>query len=622
MGRLVRNVQTSFTAGELDPLLAMRRDMKHYYNGGERLRNVLIEPQGGVKRRPGLEYMATIAVSESIDSQAALERDWWDSEPKPGVVRMWKPPAVHLVPFQRATETHYLNVVTDKNLAVYRNGEKKADVAIPHTAAQLLELTWTQSLDTLILFHPDVPTHKVMRTGSDTAWSSAPLAFKNIPTRDFGSGGEPAWSAARGWPGCGTFHQSRLIVAGSRSLPQTVWGSKSGDFFDFKKTEEVDGKILDDQGFEVTLNADTVSAIKAVYSGRHLQLFTSDGVWYCPIGNEALTPSNIMFKRAARRGCKTMDADGAARTLPTIEVDGAVLFVQRGGKALRELLWVDTEADYVANNISLLSSHVIDDPTDIAIRRSTSTEEADYVPLVNRNGTLAVLCTLRNQDIAAWSLCSTRGKFLAVGVDGEWMYFAVERYIPGDRTFAVFLERFNVDCLMDSSFRSTRGYAAGDVKRLEHLEGRTVRVRADNALRESAVVTNGKIALDRAAEKGIEVGIDFPTVVDADGAVKPTPLVRDMPLEMDLPDGPSMGRKKRVVEIYLRLYKTQGLKVNGQSPVFWRFGPSALDAAPEIYTGDKTIKGMLGWDDKGQVEITQADPLPLAVLGIGKKVAI
>ena len=61
--------------------------------------------------------------------------------------------------------------------------------------------------------------------------------------------------------------------------------------------------------------------------------------------------------------------------------------------------------------------------------------------------------------------------------------------------------------------------------------------------------------------------MDFPTVVDADGAVKPTPLIRDMPLEADLPDGTSMGRKKRIVEIYLRLHETQGLKVNGQLPV-------------------------------------------------------
>ena len=591
MGRLLRAVQTNFTAGELDPLLAMRLDTRHYYNGAERLRNVLIEPQGGARRRPGLEFMTSLPA-----------------------------PPLRFIPFQRSTEQRYLIVAVDKKLTVYHNGNKQAEVAIPHAAAQLPELTWTQSLDTLLLFHPEVQTHKIMWTGSHTSWSSAPLTFANIPTRDFGSGAEPAWSATRGWPGCGTFHQGRFVVAGSRLLPQTVWGSKSGDFWDFEQKAGTGGKILDDQGFDVTLDADNLNAIKSVYSGRHLQLFTSGGVWYCPIDREALTPTNIMFKRAARRGCKTRDADGAARTLPIVEVDGAVLFIQRGGKALRELLWVDTEADYVAQNISLLSSHLIDDPVDIAIRRSTSTEEADYVLTVNKNGTLAVLCTLRNQSVASWSLCSTKGKFLAVGVDGEWMYFAVERTING--AVVVYMERFNTNHFMDAGVRAALDAPTGTLAGLSHLERETVQVRADGALRESAVVTSGEIVLDHNAEKSVEAGLDFPTVVDADGAVKPTPLIRDMPLEADLPDGTSMGRKKRVVEIYLRLHETQGLKINGQLPVFRRFGPSALDTLPEIHTGDKTIKGLLGWSDKGQVEITQQNPLPLTVLGVGKKVAI
>lgn len=55
-----RNLQASFTAGELDPLIRARTDIKQYYSGADKLRNVFVIPQGGVVRRPGLEYIDKI----------------------------------------------------------------------------------------------------------------------------------------------------------------------------------------------------------------------------------------------------------------------------------------------------------------------------------------------------------------------------------------------------------------------------------------------------------------------------------------------------------------------------------------------------------------------------------
>jgi len=60
MGRKVRTIQTNFTSGEIDPLLAARTDVKHYYNGLDKARNVLGVPQGPIGRRPGLKYLDQI----------------------------------------------------------------------------------------------------------------------------------------------------------------------------------------------------------------------------------------------------------------------------------------------------------------------------------------------------------------------------------------------------------------------------------------------------------------------------------------------------------------------------------------------------------------------------------
>ena len=53
--------KTSFTAGELDPLLRGRLDLKAQEDGAARLRNVVVHPSGGVSRRPGLRLIASAA---------------------------------------------------------------------------------------------------------------------------------------------------------------------------------------------------------------------------------------------------------------------------------------------------------------------------------------------------------------------------------------------------------------------------------------------------------------------------------------------------------------------------------------------------------------------------------
>ena len=43
---------TNFATGELDPLLRARVDLQAYNNALAKATNVLIQPQGGLRRRP------------------------------------------------------------------------------------------------------------------------------------------------------------------------------------------------------------------------------------------------------------------------------------------------------------------------------------------------------------------------------------------------------------------------------------------------------------------------------------------------------------------------------------------------------------------------------------------
>ena len=55
-----RFIQSSFVSGELSPLLKGRIDLAQYYQGVQTAKNVVIVPQGGMKRRPGAEYVQTV----------------------------------------------------------------------------------------------------------------------------------------------------------------------------------------------------------------------------------------------------------------------------------------------------------------------------------------------------------------------------------------------------------------------------------------------------------------------------------------------------------------------------------------------------------------------------------
>ena len=55
-----RFIQNNFVSGELSPQMRGRTDINQYYQGLQTANNVVLVPQGGVKRRPGTEYIDTV----------------------------------------------------------------------------------------------------------------------------------------------------------------------------------------------------------------------------------------------------------------------------------------------------------------------------------------------------------------------------------------------------------------------------------------------------------------------------------------------------------------------------------------------------------------------------------
>lgn len=580
MSRTVK-LQTNFTVGEINPELRGRLDLQQYESALERARNVIINPRGTVDARPGLPFKFLIPSAATPESGVALVGFSFSTTQT--YIMLFVGTRMYI--FKAGVLQTNINATGDDYLDVSSGVSGVTDGV---TSAVLSDLWWTQSADTLLLFHEDMQSLQIQRGANDTTWTVIDIAWDNIPRNlftstktlpavtltpsatdgkvdltasaavfhdgrdgtaqagasttitldasasatndifngssviiqsgtgagqeriisdyvgsskvatvsvawgtnpdstsvftvtsqvgqhifDSGSGiGEArilevesttvikvvtispffdddaipsgdwtleqgyrdAWSTTRGWPRTATFHEGRLLVGGSKSLPTTVWGSRVGFFFDFDP-----GQALDDEGLEATIDTDQVNAVTAVISGREFQCFTTGTEFTVPqLEGEPLTPTSFLFKPATRRG--------SATGIRPQSTEGGTLYVQRGGKAVRELIFSDLEGSFTSNDISLLSSHLLQQPTRLVMRRGTNVDEGDLLLVLNGGtgtllGSIAAWSILRSQNVIAPALWTTEGTFMDIGVDEAdtpVVYAVCKRALPLQATCTI-----------------------------------------------------------------------------------------------------------------------------------------------------------------------------------------
>ncbi|MBB5692259.1 hypothetical protein [Muricoccus pecuniae] len=616
---VIKRAKTAFTAGELAPELLGRSDVPAWANGAMRLRNVIIQPTGGVQRRPGLRHLAVL------------------------------PGAARLVPFEVSTEQAYLLVLLHGAMRVFQGDAQVAELAGPWTAAMLPQIAFTQSASTLLLLHPEMPPQAVRR-GEAGGWSVAAFAFAAEPFHRYASAAvaimpsattgvvtltassdvfrpahagvqvrlrgkrlsitavssgtnatarvidalpsteattewdEAAFSAVHGWPVSACFHQGRLVLGGGRDLPNRLWFSRTAAYDNFDL-----GEGLDDQAIAFGLVSDQLNAIRAVFAGRHLQVFTSGAEWM--VSGDPLTPSSIQVTRQTRVGSLT------DRSVPPLDVDGSTVFAARSGRAVHEFSYTDLQGAYQADDLGLVARHLINGPVAMAYD-----SRRRLLHLAMRDGGLATLTIYRAEEVTGWTRQETDGAFRSLAEMEGVVYAVVER------AGSFRLERFDDAMGLDASVTAVGDAAGTRWSGLGHLEGRSIAVLADGAPREAATVLGGAIAIDPAAGT-VQAGLPFAHVVEP------------MPAETISAQGARMG-PVRLVAITFRLLGTGALSVDlgqGVRPVpFRRLDTPMLDAAPPAYTGDVTLRG-LGWrrDHLAPLWRIEGDaPLPFTLLSV------
>ena len=466
MGNFLKT-QYAFSSGEIAPEFYATNNMF----GVSLLENVDVLQSGGLKRRPGLKKIKSVA-SNSI-----------------------------LVPFVISESEKYLLAIYQNTIDVFQNDVKIKTLFAPWMASELKNLQYAQRFNKIYFVHPNHKPQIFSKTSSDfnitdfnfymnadlsinipfirfedtrniavtitngddnnhatftasgdmwdNTWIGTRLYANNkqwlvesvqsarvaivhtngnftLPNDPVSDWYEAAFGNRRGWPVSVSFHQNRLVFGGTPSVPNNIWMSKVGEYNNFDV-----GTGLEDEAIFATLLSAQHHQICTIVSSYALQILTSVGEW--AISNSPLTPSNVDIKQHTSVGCITTGF------LPPQQIDGSTVFVSASGKDIRELDLDTLNDKYNSVDLCAFSKHLMNNPVSMAYNSGTH-----QLFVVMDNGTMAVFNKYANTEIAAWARYTTDGQFKYVSVMNNETYVVVKRKNTN------YLEKFDNSCLMDA----------------------------------------------------------------------------------------------------------------------------------------------------------------------------
>ena len=500
----VHPFQTNFTSGELTQKLAGQVDFKKYNNGVATMENMTVFPQGGTSRRYGSRFVGEVKNSANATRLIPFEfnvtqsyilefgdqyiRFYKDNgqiveasktisgltAANPGVVTatshgysngdhvwinsvsgMTEVNGRRFTVANKTTNTFELSGVNTSGYTAYSSGgtaEKVYEISTSYTSAQVFDLKFTQSADTMYIVHPSHEPTKLTRSGH-TSWTLAEVDFQigpfldtNTTTTTFttsattvGTGRTLTASASTfastdvgrlvklgdGW-GKITAYTSATVVtwtinvaatgSGSVTWALGAWSNTTGfpsavSFYeqrlvfagstDYPQTiwasesgsyEDFDvGDASAADAFIYTIAANRVNVIRWLAPARDLIVGTAGGEFRVgrPTG-EPLKPDNVTITQQTTYG---------GHTTQPVQIGNAVLFVQRQKKKIREFAYRFEDDAYVAPDMTLLAEHITGDGIDDV---DYAQEPESIYWAAREDGVLLGMTYQREEDVIAW----------------------------------------------------------------------------------------------------------------------------------------------------------------------------------------------------------------------------
>jgi hypothetical protein len=479
--------------------------------------------------------------------------------------------------------------------------DKLFEVATPYTSAQVSDVRFAQSADVMYLVHPSHAVRTLSRTDHN-AWTFATPSINENNT--------PVLTSSDNYPSVVTFFEQRLVFAATNNNPQTLWFSKSADYLNFHTG------TADDDALIYTIASNKVNAIRYLSATRILNIGTSGGEYVLTTTNGGpVTPTQTVIRKYSNYGC--IDSE-------VVQVADVTLFAQRGARKVREFRYIGEVdvAGYAAPDITILSEHL----TEGGIKEFAYQQEPESIIWARRtDGTLLGLTYRREEEIVAWHKHIIGGAFeggqakvesiitLPTDSGEDELYMIVKRTINGvTKQYVEVMKAFDFGSDTTAAFFVDSGLvysgsATTTLSGLYHLEGENLSILANGATHADKTVSGGGVTLDFSATSGA-VGFGY------------TSEMQTMRLESGSQDGTSQGKPKRIHDITVRFYETVGAEVGSDSAsadrIFFRDSSMNMDEAVPLFTGDKEIEFEGGFVDGDRIYVRQSQPLPMTVLAL------
>lgn len=412
---------------------------------------------------------------------------------------------------------------------------------------------------------------------------------------------------AQHYPAAVSYYQQRRCFAGTPSEPQKVWMTKSGTESDMSYSTP----SRDDDRIEVRVAAREASPIRHIVPLTKLLILTGSAEWNVDTQNsDVLTNTTISISPHSYIG---------ANNVQPVIVNASVIYCAARGGHVHELAYSRDAGGFITADISLRAPHLFDGYrlVDMAFGKAPW----PLVWLISTDGRLIGNTYVPEQQIGAWHWHQTDGAFETCAVvaegDEDMLYVVVRRSINGQtrryierlesRAFGAQEDAFFVD-----SGLSYHGMPVKTLKKLDHLEGKTVSILADGAVHVPQTVTNGEIRLQHAAKK-IHVGLPY------------TAEIQTLPVVGDIDNGKGRGLTKNVNKIWLDVIRSSGIWVGpdeNRLVANKQRTTEPLGTPPRLKTEQIEIVVFPDWNDYGQILIQQRDPLPLAIVSLTTEVSL
>ena len=656
-------LQAAFDLGEISPLVWGRIDNDNYKRALALCYNFRPLVQGSLTRRGGTKFVVEVKNSNKFTLAQRFE---------------FNTTQAYVLEFGDL----YIRFCTDHGQV--ESAGTPVEVTTPYTEAQLPALRFVQSGDILYIAHPAHAPRKLVRN-SATSWSLNTISFLDgpyLPTNVTSTTITPSsttgsitltasaalfaatdvgrvirikhtnwawfrvtaftdsthvtatamtttvasssatwrlglWSGTTGYPAACTFFEDRLAWSGSPLAPNRMDASKSGDYENMAPSDAA-GTVAADSALSYTYLARTVNTVRwMIDNDKGVVIGTAGAEWMMRPSTslEAMSPTNISAKRATKSGC----ADVAP-----VEMDRSIVYVQRGGRQIREFIYDYNVEGFRSPDVSLSGEHM----TQSKIRQMAGAQTPQpTVWMVRYDGQLIGMTYDRDNDVTGWHRHVLGGaadggnaavESVAVipepGGEYDEVWMIVRRTIGGvTKRYVEYMTKnweygdqlkdaFYVDCGL-----SYEGTPATIISGLDHLEGEMVSILADGAVHPSLQVDGGSVTLHDASSK---VHVGFPM----------TSKMQTLPLEAGAADGTALAKTKRVNKVGVWFLDTVGGKY-GQTEsdlnlFLSRSDQDFMDAPPPMFTGQLSVLWDGDYDKEARMLIVQDQPFPMTVLAI------